>query len=363
MTPRNITRFTEHLQECSAPLTPEQARGAADAALHGWDGQLTPEALKQQARQLAEFLSALGWEVKHTKCLEAIARLHGERNWHFARQHTESTLPAFKPGYKGRVPAGHPRFRHRFALIVPWWIRDELPAEANAMLEELGRYFNDLEAPAGWVLALVEGRMDEAARLAGPRARHLRQVQDLIREHGWGRAFGSAEKVSAHLADNPGGFLPIGGLDCGSVLAALYNAACPVGYGVYWYQVTPMTAQEGRELYERHHQGKPHAYVDYLDGRRLKLMFDERPWLDTSRYEEPYLPGLSAYALEVLRVTGDPAHDLIRQAHVSGLFALAASEDIFVDTPLDDPGLTSSGRRLVEVLQENIEEARKAQRA
>lgn len=37
---------------------------------------------KEQARSLREFLQQGGVTLKHTHALEAIARIHGERNWH-----------------------------------------------------------------------------------------------------------------------------------------------------------------------------------------------------------------------------------------------------------------------------------------
>ncbi|GGL16513.1 glyoxalase superfamily protein [Deinococcus radiotolerans] len=372
MSDLSLAPFIARLRRADLLLTDAQAKQAASATMQGASEPLNAAELKRQARQLQTFLSMLGMPLKHTKALEAVATLHGYRNWYFAREATTKAspaLPEFTAAYVTRLPTGHPPFRHRDALIIPWWLRDTahpegLHPEVVAMLEELTSFFNELQPPHGWARAFLEGDDVTATHLAGVQARHLREVRGTVEYYGYKHMFGTPERVATHLAKAHAGFVPIGDLDQGAVLAALYNAAYPINAGVFAYETAPMTAAQGQEALQRHRrEQKSHIYFDYVLGRRLKLVFvDDYPWLEIERYEEPYTPGLAAYVLDVLRITGDPAHDAIRHVQLAGLLANAAKSDITPDTSIDDPDLTNQGRQLVKVMHATIQSANAEQR-
>jgi len=54
---------------------------------------LSRAALKRQAKLLAKFFAAEGVELKHSRCLEAIAQSHGYRNWRTAQALLPEDLP------------------------------------------------------------------------------------------------------------------------------------------------------------------------------------------------------------------------------------------------------------------------------
>lgn len=69
----------------------------------------------------------------------------------------------------------------------------------------------------------------------------------------------------------------ITGLDPAAVLAALYNAARPLGLGFLHFDPTPMTTAEARALIDEQvaywtAKGlEPRIHFDYLRGRPLKI--------------------------------------------------------------------------------------------
>jgi len=90
------------------------------------------------------------------------------------------------------------------------------------------------------------------------------------------------------------GLIDITGIDKGELLAALYNAASPVGLGFLHADNKVMTAEEARKLL------KSHTYFDYLKGRPLKvdLGFDELcPWM----YDRNWGCGAAAHIVDKLR--------------------------------------------------------------
>lgn len=78
----NATRFTAHLRATGIYLTAAQVDAAIIAATSNWNGPVTTDEVKRQSRALEEYLRTLNLHCKHLKRLEALARLHGARNWH-----------------------------------------------------------------------------------------------------------------------------------------------------------------------------------------------------------------------------------------------------------------------------------------
>jgi hypothetical protein len=62
----------------------------------------------------------------------------------------------------------------------------------------------------------------------------------------------------------------LNGANKAQVLAALYNAARPLGMGFLNYQAEPMTEQEAAELIKKNTYGDS-CYFDYLKGRVMKV--------------------------------------------------------------------------------------------
>ena len=60
--------------------------------------------------------------------------------------------------------------------------------------------------------------------------------------------------------------ISIKGIDKAALLAALYNAAKPLGWGILPYDSKPMTPAEARELLDGGQE-----YFDYVKGRVMKV--------------------------------------------------------------------------------------------
>lgn len=60
--------------------------------------------------------------------------------------------------------------------------------------------------------------------------------------------------------------ISIAGMDKAAVLAALYNAAKPLGLGWLHYDPTPMTIETARKLLK-----SGQTYFDYVGGRVMKV--------------------------------------------------------------------------------------------
>lgn len=104
----------------------------------------------------------------------------------------------------------------------------------------------------------------------------------------------------------------ISGLNKAAVLAALYNAARPLGMGFMHYDPKPMTTEEAAEIL------KKMTYFDYLKGRVMKVElgkdeFDER-W-----YDRDNGVGTANAIISSLRLTDSPDNDLTSGVHKYGL--------------------------------------------
>lgn len=89
--------------------------------------------------------------------------------------------------------------------------------------------------------------------------------------------------------------ISIAGLDKAAVLAALYNAAKPLGLGWMHYDPTPMSIDLAREILK-----SGQTYFDYLQGRVMKvdLSGDE---FDSRLYDLDNGEGAAERALKPLR--------------------------------------------------------------
>ena len=63
----------------------------------------------------------------------------------------------------------------------------------------------------------------------------------------------------------------IAGIDKAELLAALYNAAVPVGLGVLHFTPEPMPTEQAAGLIKERDRGNGRIYFDYLGGRPLKV--------------------------------------------------------------------------------------------
>jgi len=109
----------------------------------------------------------------------------------------------------------------------------------------------------------------------------------------------------------------IEGLDPAAVLAALYNAARPLGMGFMHYDSTPMDIEEARDALSQS------TRIDYLKGRPLKVTV-EGDSIETGLYDRDQGAGAGEAAVAALRETGDVANDAITQAHDDGMGAAVA---------------------------------------
>jgi hypothetical protein len=90
--------------------------------------------------------------------------------------------------------------------------------------------------------------------------------------------------------------ISIAGLDKAAVLAALYNAARPLGMGMLHYTPEPMTLDEARDLLERT------QYFDYVKGRVMKVRI-HGDTLNSGLYDRDNGEGAAAQALAALTST------------------------------------------------------------
>lgn len=312
--------------------------------------------LKVQAEALPRFLQDFTkQDLKRTKALEVVAKLHGFPNWHAARQTLPDRIPPFDPerGWKVVPPAGHQPYEDPHAFITPLHERDGIPGEMYRAFED---YFNRRLPPQGWVKAALEGRTEEAVKLAGERGHHVRPLLALANYYSWGGAFGSPEKVQKYLANPFGDAIPIGGVNVGGVIAALYNVAEPVAYGFANFDVKPWTTADGAGAYQSFQRPGDNASgfvgMDYLGHTRMKLQFNRTGWLDVSRFEEGRFPGMAAYAVDVYRESRQGPCDsrLLSIRHLL-LLKEAKQSDIDLHTPVDDPSLSDAGRQLLSLLR------------
>jgi hypothetical protein len=114
------------------------------------------------------------------------------------------------------------------------------------------------------------------------------------------------------------------GLSRGAVLAALYNAAAPVGMGFLQYDKEPMAEAEANEIIaEEEARTGEAASFDYLKGRPMKITIREGS-IDPRWYDRDQGgPGTAARIIELLREEGDTNHPLFKAIHQGKVIASA----------------------------------------
>jgi hypothetical protein len=106
--------------------------------------------------------------------------------------------------------------------------------------------------------------------------------------------------------------IDVSGLDLGAVVAALYNAATPVGMGFMHYDPVPMTIEEGQQVVAELRLDKG---FDYCSGRVMKLHLRDVPNIDVTWYNRDNGEGVAEMAIDQLRTTGTVSGGLIEISH------------------------------------------------
>lgn len=107
------------------------------------------------------------------------------------------------------------------------------------------------------------------------------------------------------------------GLDRALVLAGLYNAARPLGAGLYEYDPTPMMVAEAQRLLDQLPPGA--TYFRYIKGRVLKVDLSCDDQFDSSGYDENNGDNAADEVICYLQVDRDPNSLHIRVMHAYGL--------------------------------------------
>lgn len=126
----------------------------------------------------------------------------------------------------------------------------------------------------------------------------------------------------------------VSGLDPAAVLAALYNASCPLGMGFLQYDPKPMTIQEADEYLAIG------TRFDYLNGRLMKVEIIVGDELEAGLYDRDLGDGQAANVIEILRRTGDPCCDEILQIHATKVGVSVESLRSKLDTETTVTGST-----------------------
>ena len=147
----------------------------------------------------------------------------------------------------------------------------------------------------------------------------------------------------------------ISGLNKASVLAALYNAARPLGMGFMHYDPKPMTEEEAAEYL------KSMTYFDYLKGRVMKVDLSKDE-LDERWYDRDNGTGNANAVICSLKLTGSPDNGLTSGVHKYGVHESIndAEERFKTDHSHSAPGVIHLGLSdMAEHLKPKIEEAKK----
>lgn len=97
----------------------------------------------------------------------------------------------------------------------------------------------------------------------------------------------------------------IAGLDKAEVLAALYNNAKPLGYGILHFDPTPMTAEAAQAIIDNESAAPDYPgnrrglYFDYLKGRVMKVNLSDDEF-DPRLYDRDNGQGAADKALDSL---------------------------------------------------------------
>ncbi|MGC8662487.1 MAG: hypothetical protein ACP5RT_01735 [Candidatus Micrarchaeia archaeon] len=116
--------------------------------------------------------------------------------------------------------------------------------------------------------------------------------------------------------------ISIENLDKAEVLAALYNAAIPVGLGIFHYDPKPMTQESAKEFL------KAQIYFDYINGRAMKIDLSGNDF-DPTSYDENNGEGTAAFVVSILRETHSVQDRRIIEKHIDGMIKITLAEQIF----------------------------------
>lgn len=94
--------------------------------------------------------------------------------------------------------------------------------------------------------------------------------------------------------------IDVSGLSKGKVLAALYNAATPLGMGSLHADSRTMTEEDAERLID----GSPSPYFDYVKGRPLKVEINGHT-VDPRLFDRDHGPGAAQRAVVALRKGSD----------------------------------------------------------
>lgn len=135
-------------------------------------------------------------------------------------------------------------------------------------------------------------------------------------------------------------------LSSARVLAALYNAASPKGYGFLQYDPTPMTVDEAQALIdERRIAGLPLRF-DYLKGRALKI--DLSTYLvDPRSYDRSNGHGAVDGVLFTLFAGMSENNEFIVEHHRAGTRAAAETVLRWIDGPASSSSVEAVGVAVV----------------
>lgn len=136
-----------------------------------------------------------------------------------------------------------------------------------------------------------------------------------------------------------GSEIDISGMDKAEVLAALYNAARPLGMGFLQYKPGDMPIEEARKLLA------DSPYFDYVHGRVMKIRLTSNT-LNTRFYDRDNGTGAALRVIDALRRTGKASNIITKAQHLDGLKESAqdANERMNVETPKSTvPGVYNLG--------------------
>ncbi len=117
----------------------------------------------------------------------------------------------------------------------------------------------------------------------------------------------------------------IDGLNKADVLAVLYNASRPLGYGFLHYDPTPMIREFAQFIIDqqRADRGDNRLCFDYLIGRVMKVDLTSDDEFDPREYDNYNGQGAAERAIDLLRIIEEPDNDAIRAIHKNGLLDAA----------------------------------------
>lgn len=150
--------------------------------------------------------------------------------------------------------------------------------------------------------------------------------------------------------------ITIKGLSKAAVLAALYNAARPLGMGFMHYDPTPMVEAEAQKYLAAG------TYFDYLKGRVMKVDLAKDDAFDEQWYDRDNGVLTAHDVIEALRRTGETNNKVTQVIHKCGTVDSIADAECRLEA---DHGYSESGMvhlglaDYAEHLKPKVEEAKK----